>query len=170
MPPGLDPSVWSSTESRYLDLYVSGSSAYITRLFNFSRIPLPGCDAFSRQASTATHASVLIDDRVYEVDICEPVKSATETPTLLSVREIRNRLQAVVNDAKAKRAKGVKAKRIGALTADERDTWTAVCSPFVLQIWSLDWLMSRIVNAYWQSHLLIGRSWTRCPPRSSLSR
>lgn len=109
------------------------------RLFNFSRIPLPNCDGFSRQAPTATHASILIDDKVYEVDICEPVASALDSPPILNVGEIRNRLQAVVDDAKAKRASGVKAKRVGALTADERDTWTAVRlepSWIILEAWS----------------------------------
>ena len=60
------------------------------------------------------------------MDICEPVKAVTDIPTPLPTAEIRTRLQAAVDDAKDKKRRGVKTKRVGVLTADERDTWTVV--------------------------------------------
>lgn len=60
------------------------------------------------------------------MDICEPVMAVTDIPTPLPTVEIRNRLQAAVDDAKDKKRRGVKTKRVGVLTADERDTWTVV--------------------------------------------
>jgi carnitine O-acetyltransferase len=100
------------------------SSSYI-RLFNFSRIPLPGSDAFSAIAPHALHTTVLVDDFYYSVDIFAS-SSEGEPPQPLSYGEVESRLKAVVADAKRRRDSGERPPLVGILTGDERDTWTKV--------------------------------------------
>ena len=96
------------------------------RLFNFSRIPLPGTDAFSAIANQALHSTVMIDDFVYSIDVFAKPESSEGIPTPLPVDEIERNIQAVVNDAKQRKTNGEEAVRAGILTADERDNWTKV--------------------------------------------
>lgn len=93
------------------------------RLFNISRIPLPHSDSFSAQDNFARHATVMIDDYIYSVDVFgAPKEDGVSDP--LSPAEIENLLQTVAADAKARKEKGIKPALVGILTADERDTWT----------------------------------------------
>lgn len=92
-------------------------------LFNISRIPLPGSDAFSRADPTARHVTVLINDFIYSVDVFgEP--AADGISDALPYGEIERLLQAASADAKRRTDSGEKAALVGILTADHRDTWT----------------------------------------------
>lgn len=102
--------------------YVSRSRKGLTsRLFNFSRIPLANSDAFSRPARDARHATVLIDDFVYSIDVFE------SDPTMpLSPARIEANLAAVVEDARQRLENGEQPVPVGILSADDRDNWTKV--------------------------------------------
>jgi carnitine O-acetyltransferase len=106
------------------DLCVRNDSSPV-RLFNFSRIPLPGSDAFSAPAPNALHTTLIIDDFYYSVDIFAP-SSSGEHPEPLEEAEIERRFRAAVEDAKSRRDKGELAPPVGVLSGDERDTWTKV--------------------------------------------
>ena len=93
------------------------------RLFNISRIPLPHSDQFSVQDNYARHATVMIDDFIYSVDVFGPPgPDGISDP--LSPAEIESLLQGAAADAKARKEKGEKPAQVGVLTADERDVWT----------------------------------------------
>jgi carnitine O-acetyltransferase len=93
------------------------------RLFNFSRIPLPGTDAFSTIAPNATHATVIIDDFIYSIEVFEKPPSVDDVPAPLPLVVIEANIQAAVKDARKRLEAGEKAKAVGVLTADHRDTW-----------------------------------------------
>jgi carnitine O-acetyltransferase len=95
------------------------------RLFNFSRIPLPGSDGFSAIAPNALHTTLIVDDFYYSVDIFSP-SSDGAPPKPLAAAEIENRIRAAVEDAKTRRDRGEKPDMVGILTGDERDSWTKV--------------------------------------------
>lgn len=97
----------------------------ISRLFNFSRIPLPGCDAFSAIAPRALHTTLIVDDFYYSIDIFAPSNGDTH-PEPLSVVDIEGRIRAAVEDASSRKARGEEPPMVGILTGDERDTWTTV--------------------------------------------
>jgi len=97
----------------------------IRRLFNFSRIPLPGCDAFSAIAPHALHTTLIVDDFYYSIDIFSPAEGDTH-PEPLSVVDIEGNIRAAVEDAKTRKDGGERPPMVGILTADERDTWTTV--------------------------------------------
>ncbi|KAK4687387.1 hypothetical protein P7C73_g2745, partial [Tremellales sp. Uapishka_1] len=92
------------------------------KLFNISRIPLLNSDAFSAQATHASHITLLVDDFLYSIDVfaSTPVGEVAQP---LAVGEIAARLKAAVEDAKQRKANGEKGIAVGVLTADERDTW-----------------------------------------------
>jgi hypothetical protein len=95
------------------------------RLFNFSRIPLPGCDAFSAIAPHALHTTLIVDDFYYSIDIFAPPNGDAH-PEPLSVVDIEGRIRAAVEDAKSRKDGGEQPPMVGILTGDERDTWTTV--------------------------------------------
>jgi carnitine O-acetyltransferase len=95
------------------------------RQFNFSRIPLPGSDAFSAIAPKATHLTVMIDDFIYSIEVFTPA-GEDGIPQPLSASDIAKNIRGVVDDARTRRRQGEEAVRLGILTADERDTWTQV--------------------------------------------
>lgn len=95
------------------------------RLFNFSRIPLPGCDAFSAIAPHALHTTLIVDDFYYSIDIFAP-SNGDAYPEPLSVVDIEGRIRAAVEDAKSRKDRGEEPPMVGILTGDERDTWTTV--------------------------------------------
>jgi carnitine O-acetyltransferase len=97
----------------------------IERLFNFSRIPLPGSDAFSAIAPHALHTTLIVDDFYYSIDVFSP-PSGGAYPEPLSVVEIEARIRAAVEDAKTRKDGGEQPPMVGILTGDERDTWTKV--------------------------------------------
>lgn len=101
------------------------------RLFNFSRIPLPGSDAFSAIAPHALHTTLIVDDFYYSVNIFAP-PSGDAYPEPLSVIEIEGNIRAAVEDAKSRKDSGEKPPMVGILTGDERDTWTKVSCPIRL--------------------------------------
>ena len=105
---------------------VDHTSDSMVRLFNFSRIPCAGSDAFSVTAADALHLTLLIDDFYYSVDVFGPPTSDGEVPEPLSVTEIEARFKAAVNDARTRQDKGEKPPQVGLLTADARDTWMKV--------------------------------------------
>ncbi|RXK39702.1 carnitine acetyltransferase [Tremella mesenterica] len=94
------------------------------KLFNFSRIPLPNSDAFSAIKSRAIHATVMIDDRIYSVEVFASPTSPHAVPEPLSPAEIEANLRSVVKDAKQARDVDDNPPKVGLLTADERDQWT----------------------------------------------
>ncbi|ORY34657.1 Choline/Carnitine o-acyltransferase-domain-containing protein [Naematelia encephala] len=94
------------------------------KLFNFSRIPLPGSDHFSTIAPRATHTTLIVNDFIYSVDVFAPASSPDDYPEPLPVAEIERRFKAVVEDAKLRESHGEVPMRVGLLTGDERDTWT----------------------------------------------
>lgn len=96
------------------------------RLFNFSRIPLPGSDAFSAIAPQATHCTVLVDDFVYSIEVFEKPSAPDEVPKPLAASQIAQNLKAVAIDARKRRKAGEEPVALGVLTADERDNWTKV--------------------------------------------
>lgn len=97
-------------------------------LYNISRIPLPNSDAFSSPAPTALHATVMIDNFIYSVDVFSPPgNDGVADP--LEVGVICSNIKSAVSDAKKRRASGDQAPRVGLLTADERDSWTKVSQP-----------------------------------------
>lgn len=95
------------------------------RLFNFSRIPLPGSDAFSAPAPNALHTTLIIDDFYYSVDVFGPSASG-EHPQPLEEAEIERRFKAAVEDAKSRQERGERASPVGVLSGDDRDTWSTV--------------------------------------------
>jgi hypothetical protein len=95
------------------------------RLFNFSRISLPGCDAFSAIDPHALHTTLIVDDFYYSIDIFAPPNGDAH-PEPLSVVDIEGRIRAAVEDAKSRKDGGEQPPMVGILTGDERDTWTAV--------------------------------------------
>ena len=100
-------------------------SALMCRLFNFSRIPLPGCDAFSAIAPHALHTTLIVDDFYYSIDIFA-ASNGDAHPEPLSVVDIEGRIRAAVEDAKSRKDRGEEPPMVGILTGDERDTWTTV--------------------------------------------
>ncbi|GMK56581.1 hypothetical protein CspeluHIS016_0304210 [Cutaneotrichosporon spelunceum] len=91
-------------------------------LFNISRIPLPGTDAFSRQDNKARHVTVLINDFIYSVDVFgQPGEDGVADS--LPPAEIERLLQEVSEDARKRAEGGEEASMVGVLTADHRDTW-----------------------------------------------
>lgn len=97
----------------------------IGRLFNFSRIPLPGSDAFSAIAPHAPHTTLIIDDFYYSIDIFAPPSDGAH-PEPLSVVKIEARIRAAVEDARSRKDGGEQPPMVGILTGDERDSWTKV--------------------------------------------
>jgi len=95
------------------------------RLFNFSRIPLPGCDAFSAIAPHALHTTLIVDDFYYSIDIFAP-SNGDAHPEPLFVVDLEGRIRAAVEDAKSRKDRGEEPPKVGILTGDERDTWTTV--------------------------------------------
>jgi carnitine O-acetyltransferase len=95
------------------------------RLFNFSRIPLPGCDAFSAIAPHALHTTLIVDDFYYSIDIFAP-SNGDAHPEPVSVVDIEGKIRAAVEDAKSRKDSGEKPPMVGILTGDERDSWTTV--------------------------------------------
>lgn len=97
---------------------------WISRLFNISRIPLPGCDMLSEPPSSSTSdtrsVTVLCKDFVYQVEVQD------RDERCLPVGELEKRLWEVVEDVRARDAKGEKAVPIGILSADDRDIWAEV--------------------------------------------
>lgn len=67
----------------------------------------------------------MIDDFVYSVEAFSPAEG-DGYPEPLPVGQVADNLRAVVEDARLRRKQGEEAVRLGILTADERDTWTAV--------------------------------------------
>ena len=110
--------------SRYVrfEIHAVAADLLLARLFNFSRMPLPGSDAFTNVDPKALHVTVMIDDFIYAIDVFSPPTS-DEIPIPLPVGQIDKSLQAVVADAKARRSHGEQAVRVGVLTADDRDSW-----------------------------------------------
>ena len=97
-----------------------------TRLFNFSRIPLPGCDAFSAIAPEATHTTLMIDDFVYSVEVFKPSGVPGKSPIPLPVDEVAKSFRGAARDARQRRKAGEEPLCVGILTADHRDTWAVV--------------------------------------------
>ena len=67
----------------------------------------------------------MIDDFVYSIEAFAPA-DGEGFPTPLPVEQVADNLRAVTADARSRRKQGEEAVRLGILTADERDTWTAV--------------------------------------------
>lgn len=101
-------------------------------LFNIGRVPLPHSDGFSVQDPHAPHVTVMVDDFVYSVDVFQPRKG-DDAADPLSVGEIERLLLAAVADAKQRKDGGERAKQVGVLTADERDSWTLNRERILLQ-------------------------------------
>jgi hypothetical protein len=118
------------------------------RLFNFSRIPLPGCDAFSAIAPHALHTTLIVDDFYYSTDIFAP-SNGDAHPEPLSVVDIEGRIRAAVEDAKSRKDGGEKPPMVGILTGDERDTWTTVSFTYSRIVK----LICRIGRRFYTSHL-----------------
>lgn len=68
----------------------------------------------------------MIDDFTYSVDVFSPPASPDDFPEPSPMADIEMRFKAAVDDAQRRRDRGEKAVEIGILTADQRDTWTAV--------------------------------------------
>jgi carnitine O-acetyltransferase len=86
-------------------------------MFGLTRIPRWDCDIFNVPDASAKHMTVLINDHVYSVDVLDDQGQA------LPPNEIENKLWQVVDDV----SRAGPALRVGALSADERDSWTKVC-------------------------------------------
>jgi carnitine O-acetyltransferase len=99
------------------------------RLYNFSRIPLAGSDAFSVIAPQAPHLTVMIDDFIYSIDVFPKATSPEDITEPLPVGVIEQRIRSAVDDARSRIEAGEQAVKVGILTADERDTWTKVSAP-----------------------------------------
>lgn len=117
-------------------------------LFNISRIPLPGSDAFSRPDPKARHVTVLINDFIYSVDVFgEP--AADGVADALPVAEIERLLLAASEDAKKRTDSGENPALVGILTADHRDTWTVNRERIILadpkNRESFDWINRSLV-------------------------
>ncbi len=86
------------------------------RLFGVCRIPQAGCDKFNNPDPSARHITVLIDDKVYSVDVLD---TAGEP---LIPAAIEARLWEAVKDAVGRNA----VEKVGLLSGDDRDKWTEV--------------------------------------------
>jgi hypothetical protein len=129
------------------------------RLFNFSRTPLPGCDAFSAIAPHALQTTLIVDDFYYSIDIFAPPNGGDAHPEPLSVVDIEGRIRAAVEDAKSRKDGGERPPMVGILTGDERDTWTTVSC---MSLWILK-LSCRTEKRSFTSHLRIETTSTPSP-------
>ncbi|GFZ49784.1 hypothetical protein JCM24511_07187 [Saitozyma sp. JCM 24511] len=94
------------------------------KLYNFSRIPIAGSDAFSVIAPQAPHLTVMIDDFIYSIDVFPKATSPEDITEPLPAGVIEQRIRSAVDDARSRIEAGEQAVKVGILTADERDTWT----------------------------------------------
>lgn len=97
-------------------------------MFNIARIPLPVCDALSEPPSSSSSdtrsVTVICKDFLYQVEVQD------RNERCLPVLELEKRLWEVVEDVRAREGKGETAVPIGILTADDRDIWAKVRSPW----------------------------------------
>ncbi|KAF7327652.1 Carn-acyltransf domain-containing protein [Mycena kentingensis (nom. inval.)] len=94
------------------------------KLFNIARIPKPKCDILSKPVKftnqDARRIYIMVHGWCYSVVAYE----GSESVQLVGVQELEVRIRAAVLDAESRLAAGEKAPLIGALTADNRDTWS----------------------------------------------
>ncbi|EMD31314.1 hypothetical protein CERSUDRAFT_163178 [Gelatoporia subvermispora B] len=94
----------------------------VSKTFNICRMPQPECDTLSLPAPPqSVHARkivVFVHDWLYAVEVLDQELQP------LKAGEIGRRLNAVVDDAEKRLARGEKAVPVGVLTADDRDHWT----------------------------------------------
>ncbi|KDQ14502.1 hypothetical protein BOTBODRAFT_109970 [Botryobasidium botryosum FD-172 SS1] len=91
------------------------------RMYSLTRIPLPGCDALTHaprlKAPGARHVLVMVKEWCYVVEVLGADGEA------IAAAEVERRFGAVVEDVRAREARGERPVPVGRLTADERNLW-----------------------------------------------